>query len=238
MGDKPLAYRQGKWHFLDNDLFVNRHTLIPRFDTEILVEAVLKCGLAKHAKILDLCTGSGAIAVALAKEGYNLTASDVSKKALKVAKRNAKLHNLDINFIHSDLFQNIKILPLAKRGGTPTGEWLIDRSTPKGGGVSSKFDIIVSNPPYIKTNEIGKYDPSILYEPKLALDGGADGLDFYRRIAKEAGEYLNQGGILALEIDEPEPVVAMLEEAGFKDIKVINDLNNLPRVIVGMKVPL
>lgn len=207
-GKRPEAYKKKAWHFWGHDLFVNKHVLIPRFDTEILVEEALK-QIGKRAKVLDLCTGSGAIAIALAKEGHDVTATDISHKALKVAMHNAKTHNLDIKFIKSDMFKNIQ----------------------------GKFDIIICNPPYIKTDEIGMFDETIFYEPRLALDGGEDGLKFYRIIAQQAGEYLTDGGLLALEIDDAVAVKRIFEEHGWQGIQVFKDLLGHDRVQTCSKTP-
>lgn len=161
----PLQYILGKKEFMKMEFIVNENVLIPRADTEILVEEVLN--LSNNRKdILDLCTGSGAIAISIAKnlDKCNIIASDLSTKALEVAKENEKklLEKPKINFIKSNMFENIE----------------------------QKFDIIVSNPPYIKTDVISNYD--LEYEPKIALDGGKDGLDFYRVIIKEGHKYLNE----------------------------------------------
>ena len=198
---RPLAQRFGGAFFCELPFYVNRHVLIPRFDTELLVEEVIKNSKA-GSSVLDLCTGSGCIAVVLAKHDFLVTASDISRKALRVARRNARLHNASIKFVRSNLFENIK----------------------------QKFDVIVSNPPYIKTSEIGKHDKSILFEPRIALDGGADGLKFYREIIK------NSRGHLFLEIGHEleNDVKKLLHEGGFRDIKVVKDKQGLSRVVHGI----
>ena len=189
--------------------FVNKHTLIPRFDTEVLVESVIK-----HTKegesILDMCTGSGCIAVVLAKHGYAVTASDVSLRALNIAKKNAALNDVKVDFVKSNLFEKF---------------------------YGKTFDAIVCNPPYIKTAEIGKHDKSVLHEPAKALDGGADGLDFYRKIGGQAALHLNDGGQIFLEIssEQLEDVKTILQSGGFCDIKVIKDARGLLRVINARK---
>jgi len=157
---EPIQYKCGVAQFCNLPFYVNRHTLIPRPDTEYLVEAVL-AHAPKNAHIVDLCTGSGCIAITLALHGFNVTAVDISRKALRVAKKNAKLHNAKVKFVRADILQ--------------------------GGLGGERPEIIVSNPPYIRTTEIGKHDPSTLYEPKIALDGGADGLTFYRAICAMGG---------------------------------------------------
>lgn len=195
--DYPIAYTARKWFFCGLPFYVDENVLVPRFDTEILVEIASSHAPRKDAPVLDLCTGSGCIAVALAKKGFkNITAADISKAALKVARKNARVHKTEIRFVQSDLFA----------------------------GVEGKFDIIVCNPPYIKTDEIGKYDASILHEPRIALDGGADGLDFYRRIVKEAP--LNKDGLLFLEVGDKEQaqeVKSLLQDALFSDTIIIDN---------------
>jgi len=199
-----MAYKSGVSYFCETPFFVNKNVLIPRFDTEVLVEIILLDTSSKRCSVLDLCTGSGCIAVLLAKHDHIVTATDISRKALRVAKKNAKLNNVNINFIRCDLF-------------------------PRGG----MFDVIVCNPPYIKTADIGKHDSSILHEPHIALDGGKDGLDFYRRIAKNAGGWLNCGGTLYLEIcyEHSKCIKKLLQENDFHDIQIVKDQQGHDRVI-------
>ena len=175
---EPLQYITGIQEFMKLKFLVTKDVLIPQPDTEILVEEVLKI-VAKidNPIILDLCTGSGAIAISIAKYAPNvkIVATDISKKELDIAKQNAKLNGVanNIEFIQSNLFDKLKDM---------------------------KFDIIVSNPPYIPTEEILSLPKDVQEEPKIALDGGKDGLDFYRKISKEGYKYLNRQGYLALEI--------------------------------------
>ena len=189
---------------------VNKKVLTPRMETEILVEEVLKF-VGRKTKVLDLGTGSGAIAVSIAKNSEaEVTAIDISKAALLTAQVNAKNHNVKIEFINSDLFNNLK-----KR---------------------KKFDIIVSNPPYIPTKDIAKLDVNVKEcDPKIALDGGEDGLNFYREITKGAVLHLTNGGMLFYEIGKGQAsaVRKIMKENGFKDIKVIKDYNKIERVIYG-----
>ncbi|MDR0975623.1 MAG: peptide chain release factor N(5)-glutamine methyltransferase [Christensenellaceae bacterium] len=205
----PLAYLLGKWSFLGANLKIDKNVLVPRFDTEILAsEAVRLINENNYKTALDLCTGSGAIAIYIDKSsGASLSASDISKKALKIARENADKNQCDITFYESDLL----------------------------GDIDEKFDIIVSNPPYIKTKEIGRFDKTILREPKIALDGGGDGLNFYRRIIGAAREHLNGGGSLIFEIGEgqEEDIETLLADAGFGEITSVNDLNGTVRVIFG-----
>lgn len=175
---EPLQYIIGFQEFMKLKFLVNKDVLIPRQDTEILVEEVLE--IAKNyekLEILDLCTGSGAIAISIAKylKDSKLTAVDISKGAIEIAKRNARLNNVakQIEFVESDMFKKIK---------------------------NKKFDIIVSNPPYIASNIIEKLPKDVQREPRIALDGGKTGLTFYEQIAKEGYKYLNEGGYICLEI--------------------------------------
>ena len=172
---EPIQYIIGKQEFMGIDLIVTNDVLIPQPDTEILVEETIK--VAKQydkPKILDLCTGSGAIAIAIKKyiPEAEIVASDLSSKALRIANNNDRTKK--IRFILSDLFENI----------------------------NEKFDIIVSNPPYIKTEEIKTLSKEVQNEPLMALDGGQDGLYFYEKIIKQANSYLNQNSYLCLEIGE------------------------------------
>lgn len=175
---EPVQYITGLQEFMKLNFFVTKDVLIPRQDTEVLVEEVIK--IAKdipNPVILDLCTGSGAIAVSLAKYIPNskIYGIDISEKALEVAKKNAEFNGVknSIEFRVSDLFNKIK---------------------------NQKFDIIVSNPPYIKKEDIKLLQKDVQKEPKIALDGGTDGLVFYSRIAKSAYKHLRRGGYLCLEI--------------------------------------
>ena len=174
----PLQHITHSQEFMKMNFYVNENVLIPRPDTEILVEEVINIDKKTNAKkILDLCTGSGAIAISLAKyiENSQITAVDISEEALRIAKLNAVNNNVEdkITFVKSDLFENI---------------------------VKEKYDIIVSNPPYIKKNFIKKLDKEVQQEPYIALDGGYDGLDFYRKIISEGYQYLKFKGYLCMEI--------------------------------------
>ena len=203
----PMQYILGHCEFMGLEFSVNENVLIPRPDTEILVEKVLEY---KPRKVLDIGTGSGAIAVSLAKYGTeSVTAADISTKALETAAKNAKANNVDVNFVKSDIFENI----------------------------SGRFDAIVSNPPYIVRNVIPTLDRQVKdFEPHLALDGGEDGLDFYRRIVENAKEHLEPNGLLAFEIgyDQGEAVSRLVSEAGFAKAAVTKDLAGLDRVVTGI----
>lgn len=175
---EPLQYITGKQEFMKLNFLVTKDVLIPRQDTEILVEEAIKLSKEiKNAVILDLCTGSGAIAVSLAKyvENSKIYAIDINPRALEIAKKNAEMNGVknNIEFIESDLFSEIK---------------------------DQKFDIIVSNPPYIETKVLKYLPKDVQNEPRLALDGGKDGLNFYRRILENAYKYLKTPGYVCLEI--------------------------------------
>ncbi len=214
----PLQHILGQQEFMGLTFKVNRHVLIPRQDTETLVELVLEEQKEPAKKVLDLCTGSGCIAVSLAvKGGYeDVTAADLSKDALAIAEENARRllgHAWKIGAVRFTLCQGDLFQALA-----PT----------------ERFDILVSNPPYIPTEVIKGLQPEVRdHEPAMALDGTEDGLAFYRRIAAEAKSWLNPGASIYLEIghDQGDAVSRLLEEAGFAHIKVVKDLPGLDRVV-------
>ena len=209
----PLQHITNMQEFMKLNFYVSQDVLIPRPDTEILVEEVINIAKKIRAKkILDLCTGSGAIAVSLAKyiEDSQITATDISEKALRVAKLNAKNNEVEdkITFIKSDLFKEI----------------------PK-----EKYDIIVSNPPYIRKEEIERLDREVKKEPHIALDGGEDGLDFYRKIIHNSEEYLKFNGYLCLEIgyDQKIDVIELIEnEEKYKDTYSKKDLYGNDRIVI------
>lgn len=209
----PLEHITHQREFMKLNFFVNENVLIPRQDTEILVEEVINIAKKANAKtILDLCTGSGAIAVSLAKYLPNteITAVDISREALKVAKKNAISNEVEnqITFISSDLFTNLE---------------------------NQKFDIIVSNPPYIKEGVMKELDKEVKMEPELALNGGKDGLYFYRKIVSNAYQYLKYKGYLCLEIgfDQKIDVIELIEnEEKFENTYSKKDLYNNDRIIV------
>ena len=209
----PLQHITHQQEFMKLMFYVDENVLIPRPDTEILVEEVIK--LAKNInakKILDLCTGSGAIAVSLAKyiEGSQITATDISRKALSIAKLNATNNDVEdrITFVSSDLFQNIS---------------------------EEKYDIIVSNPPYIKRKVIKTLDEEVKREPIIALDGGNDGLDFYKKIIGNAYQYLKYKGYLCLEIgyDQKDEVIDLInKEEKYIDTYSKKDLFDNDRIVI------
>ncbi len=212
---EPLQYILGKVEFMGLELKVNEDVLIPRPETEILVETALKyAGNEKSPKILDLGTGSGCIAIALAKNlaDTKIDASDISPEALRMAKQNAELNKAKINFIQSDLFKGLR---------------------------NKQYAIIVSNPPYVEEAQIGRLQPELRFEPRVALSGGMDGLDFYRRIITESADYLNRNGLLIMEIgfgQRPGLEKIFLDSEKLRIIEVIKDYNNIDRVIVARKV--
>ena len=209
---KPLQYITQKQEFMGMEFFVNEDVLIPQPDTEILVETVLdicKRYSNQSLRILDLCTGSGAIAISLSKIlNTQVFASDVSTKALEVAEKNNVLNNSKVEFIESNLFEQIN------------GE---------------KFDIIVSNPPYIKNEEIKLLSKQVQNEPYIALAGGEDGLDFYRKIIDEAYKHINKNGYLCLEIgyDQKEDLIKLIKQnENYEYENSIKDLSNNDRCII------
>ncbi len=209
--NEPIAYIIGKCEFMAMDFLLNNHTLIPRPDTEILVEKAIEVINKNNFKnVIDIGTGSGAIAISLAKYcKISIDAIDISFKALEIAKENSKLNNVkNINFIQSNIFENI----------------------------NNKYDMIVSNPPYIKTKVIENLESNVKdYEPILALDGGENGLIFYEKITNNAYKYLNKNGYLIFEIgyEQAKEVEKIMEKNNFYNIKVLKDLSGLDRVILG-----
>ncbi len=202
----PLQHITGSQEFMGLEFEVNEHVLIPRQDTELLVEEVRKVCTGKS--VLDLCTGSGCIIISLAKLGSigKAAAVDISEKALETAFRNAKKHEVVIDLILSDLYER----------------------------VDGVFDIIVSNPPYISKGEIEGLMPEVKdHEPYIALEGGEDGLTFYRRIIKGLRNHLSDNGRVFFEIgcDQAEAVSLLLASEGFEEIKVKKDLSGLDRVV-------
>lgn len=206
----PLQYITGTQEFMGLDFNVCEHVLIPRQDTEILVEEVLK--VCRNKSVMDMCTGSGCIIISLAKLGglAQASAADISPTALKVASENACKHMVNIEFIQSDLFEK----------------------------VTEEYDIIVSNPPYIPSGDIISLMPEVKnYEPLIALDGSEDGLSFYRRITALSRMHLKKNGFIFFEIgwDQGSEVSKILQDEGFTDIKIKKDLSGLDRVVSGTR---
>ena len=214
---EPIQYITGEAPFFGYTFYVTPAVLIPRFDTEILVEEALRY-VKPDSHVLDLCTGSGCILLTILAECRRKygdacevrgTASDISEDALSVAKCNDERLRTEANFILSDLFNNI----------------------------CGTYDIITTNPPYIPTEIVAGLEPEVRdHEPNLALDGKEDGLFFYRKIANEAGAYLREGGRLIMEIgfDQGEAVMQLLDKAGYTDVKCIKDLSGLDRVVMAV----
>lgn len=204
----PLQHILGVQEFMGLEFEVNEHVLIPRQDTECLVERVME--YASNKSVLDVCTGSGCIIISLACLGNiaNATAVDISRQALAVASKNGEKLGADVTFVESDLFSQI----------------------------DGKYDIIVSNPPYIPTQVIESLMEEVReHEPRLALDGKEDGLYFYRRIVEEAPDFLNKDGMLFFEIghDQGDAVKELMQHKGFTDVKVEKDLAALDRIVYG-----
>jgi len=208
---EPLQYITGNCEFYGRKFFVNNDVFIPRAETETLINVALSLlNNVSNQKILDICTGSGCIAITLAKElnNTNISAIDISKKALNIARLNAKNHNVDINFeqinILSDTYKN-------------------------------KLDMIVCNPPYIPINEMETImDDVKLYEPKIALTDGSDGLSFYKRINELAPSIVVPGGHILLEVglhQHPRFVKDILDVKLFSQIEIVSDLNGDPRIL-------
>lgn len=202
---RPLWYCIGDTDFYGYKIKVDERVLIPRPETELLVENAKKY-INANSVVLDMCTGSGAIAIAIKKEtGAFVTAVDISEDALTLASENATLNGAGIEFIQSDLF-------------TELGE--------------RKFDVIVSNPPYIKSEDIPNLQNEVKnFEPKLALDGGMDGLDFYRIIAKNAKKYLNDNGVLLLEVGFDQAYLVKELLTDFDHVEIIKDYENIDRIV-------
>lgn len=206
----PLQHITNEQEFMGLPFFVNEHVLIPRQDTEILVEEAM-LQIHDGMSILDICTGSGCILLSLLKYKNDCTGVgvDISEKALEIAKKNAERLEIQAEFLQSDLLEK----------------------------VTGKFDVVVSNPPYIRSDVIETLMEEVKeHEPYIALDGKEDGLYFYRRITKEVKEVLHTGGSLLFEIgfDQGKEVAELMEAQGFKEVKVIKDYAGLDRVVMGI----
>ena len=209
----PLQHITGEQEFMGLPFMVNENVLIPRQDTEILTEEALR-ELCDGMAVLDMCTGSGCILLSLLNYTNDCrgVGVDISEKALEVAKENNRRLGKNAEFLQSNLFEKVE----------------------------EKFDIIVSNPPYIPSDVIPTLMEEVkTYEPLSALDGKEDGLYFYREIVKQAGEYLNRGGKLFFEIgcEQAEDVSKLLVDAGYKEVQVVKDLAGLDRVVWGSYLP-
>lgn len=200
---EPLQYILGEWSFMGLPFYTDERALIPRQDTELLAETALRLIRERgYGSCLDLCTGGGCVGVSVSKlSGVRVTASDLSAEALDLARENAQLNQVEISFIESDLFDRI----------------------------AGRFDLIVSNPPYLSRADMDSLQKEVTFEPALALFGGEDGLDIYRRIAKAYQHHLNPGGVMLLEIGstQAEAVSLLFSEK----TNVFKDLNGNPRVL-------
>jgi release factor glutamine methyltransferase len=207
---EPSAYIIGSVEFMGFEFKVNNGVLIPRPETEILVETALKIAKEENKdSILDLCTGSGCVAISLSKLGNfeKFIASDISKDALKTAKYNARINNIfNINFVKSDIFNRID---------------------------NKKVDIIISNPPYVSHDEYTVLEPEIRYEPKIALIAKNNGLFFYEEIANKSNKYLKDNGFILLELNanKVNEIKQIFLDNNYKDISVIRDYSGLPRIL-------
>lgn len=216
---RPIAYIVGNREFMGLDFYVQEGVLIPRPDTEVLVEEVIEiCNGKEGLNVLDIGTGSGAITVSLAKYLKNpkVKSFDISEIALEIGKKNAINNNVDdkIDFVKSDLFSAIK-------------------------DTNIQFDVIVSNPPYIPKKDIETLHTQVKdYEPYNALEGGEDGLDFYRDITKQSINYLKQNGVLAYEVghDQAQDVAKIMQDNGYTKIYTKKDLQGIDRVVIGYKL--
>lgn len=202
----PLQHLTGRQEFMGLEFLVDSRVLVPRQETELLVEKLLP--LVEGKRILDLCTGSGCIAVSLSALGapMSVDAIDLSEEALQLARENAERLQVEVEFFQSNLFQRIH----------------------------GKYDVIVSNPPYIATAVVKTLMPEVReHEPVMALDGGMDGLTFYRQIAEEAGEHLYPGGMVWVEIgyDQGESVRRLFREQGFQHVECYRDFSGKDRII-------
>lgn len=218
LNGRPIAYIVGYREFMGLDFYVKEGVLIPRPDTETLVEEIIEICKDKYVNILDIGTGSGAITVSLAKylPKSKLTSFDISDIPLEVGKINAINNGVDnkIEFIKSDLFSAIKEKDI-------------------------KFDVIVSNPPYIRKADMNTLHTQVKdYEPYNALEGGIDGLDFYKNITEQSHLYINKGGVLAYEVghDQAQDVAMIMQNNGYNNIYTKKDIQGIDRVVIGFKL--
>ncbi|KUO51259.1 MAG: hypothetical protein APF76_17405 [Desulfitibacter sp. BRH_c19] len=210
----PLQYITETQDFMGLELNVNPCVLIPRYDTEVLVESILKKDLPPGTIAVDVGTGSGAIAVSLAKfrPAWDIYAIDISERAIEVAENNCNRHKVSITFLQGDLLEPLENIQL-------------------------KPNLIVSNPPYIPSGEVETLMKEVQFEPGLALNGGQDGLDVYRRLIPQAYSILTKDGYIALEIgyDQSASVSSICTKEGFRDIEIIKDYQQHDRVVIGIK---
>ncbi|MBQ3502457.1 MAG: peptide chain release factor N(5)-glutamine methyltransferase [Clostridia bacterium] len=202
----PITKIFGKAYFCGEEFVINKHVLSPRFDTELLVEKAIE-NIKPNDRVLDLCTGSGCIAISIAKQTQAyVEGCDISKRALKIARTNVKKHNTNVDLYQSDMFEKVQ----------------------------GKFNVIVSNPPYIESDVVKTLEDEVKnHDPSIALNGGSDGLDFYRTIANNIKDYLLYNGVLLLEIgyNQGESVSNLFKDVA-QNIEVVKDYNNNDRVII------
>lgn len=206
----PLQYITGEQEFMGLTFHVNSNVLIPRQDTETLVEEALKV-VKPGMKIMDMCTGSGCVLISILKNAHDVEGIgyDISKQAINVAKENAKFNEVPAVFERSDLFEDV---------------------------VENDFDVIVSNPPYIPTDLVATLMPEVSqFEPREALDGKGDGLYFYSKILEQCKNYMKPDGYILFEIgcEQGDAVSTMMRLAGFSEVHVIKDLARNDRVVMG-----
>ena len=206
----PLQYITGEQEFMGLTFHVNSNVLIPRQDTETLVEEALKV-IKPGMKVMDMCTGSGCVLISILKNAHDVEGIgyDISKQAINVAKENAKFNEVPAVFERSDLFEDV---------------------------VENDFDVIVSNPPYIPTDLVATLMPEVSqFEPREALDGKGDGLYFYSKILEQCKNYMKQDGYILFEIgcEQGDAVSTMMRLAGFSEVHVIKDLARNDRVVMG-----
>ena len=203
--NKPLQKIFKKAYFMNLEFFVNENVLTPRFDSEVIIDYLEKNKI-KYKNVLDLCSGSGVLGICakLLNKDCNLTLVDISRKALKVSKINARKHNINAKFIKSDMFKK----------------------------VNNKFDLIICNPPYIETETVKNLSYEVKnYDPKISLDGGIDGLKFYNILFEELDKFLNKNGICLMEIGYNQGHLINKFKTKYKNVELIKDLNGLDRVI-------
>lgn len=211
----PLQYIIGKWNFFGREFFVGPGVLIPRSDTETLIDVCLECVKDKqNPRVLDLCAGTGCIGMTIKGERNDSDVTLVEKydEALSFTNKNAKHNNLDVKIIKGDVL--------------------------KTEGAEGLYDLIVSNPPYITDADMRNLQPEVMFEPATALQGGEDGLEFYRHIAKEYKKHLAADGVLAFEvgINEAEAVAEIMEQNGYKNVSTRKDYGDIERVVFGTAI--
>ncbi len=228
----PLQHLTNEQEFMGIKFYVNQNTLVPRQDTECLVEEAMR-EIQDGMAVLDVCTGSGCIIISLMKykNALRCVATDLSKEALQVAEHNGQTLGVTerLRLVQSDLLEDVEGIRKALYEASASMQEDV-----QAGGLREQFDVIISNPPYIRSDVIETLDPEVKdNEPRMALDGTADGLYFYKRLAEQASGFLNRGGRIFFEIgyDQGQAVTDILTQNGYFDIKVVKDLAGLDRVV-------